>query len=293
VCEGVAVEMPPAWEMIFGVVAGEGRDWSGELADTSTTLRSDPSGRFCGLIGVRSAQPYRDEALAEGLSRAMNVCRMFTAAQGAVYAVEPEPIASEELAGAKGRSHEPAGGRRVASGSMQLTHSLPLQPWWLKGADALAADPELRSAIDTYTVALGQRDPASRLISLYRVFDLFATRALNDEPLLLSQDDTNLAVSAARAALDGLVDPAALDRIEWATRNALSKVRLRSRKAVVAEALSRQGVHATDHDIDAVTTLRAKIGHRPTPAELVIHEEALGRLTGIVRGLIQAQTSGP
>src|SRR3954454_7284489 len=147
------MEMPEAWKVTFRVDA-PGRSFEGEISDETTTVRSDPQHRSCGFIDVVSAQPYEDDAVAEARVRARHICRRFTAVQGVQYV--PTLDSTSPLRGSKRDSHSQTGLRVSDFATAHLSHNLAVQDFWLSAADALAEDPELVSAIDTYTIALGQ-----------------------------------------------------------------------------------------------------------------------------------------
>ncbi len=132
--------------------------------DDTTCIREDPAGRACGYVDVTSAQPYRDDAEAEARLRVRDICRLFTAVQGVAYA--PTLVEAHALAGAKGESHKQSGLSVSDFATAHLTHNLASQPFWLSAANAVAHDTELASALDTYIVALGQADAATKFISL-------------------------------------------------------------------------------------------------------------------------------
>jgi hypothetical protein len=176
-----------------------------------------------------------------------------------------------------------------------LTHKLASQPFWLTAADAVAHDPELASALDTYIVALGQADAATKFISLYRVFDLFATRAVNAEPELLSAEQARQVAEEAVRALGDEFDGSAQGRVLSTITSAVARVRRRSRNEIVMDALQRAGVpekleqaglRLGPGDIGEWTSLRAKVGHRPTDVDHAMDLEVLRQLTLVVRTLV-------
>jgi hypothetical protein len=151
-------------------------------------------------------------------------------------------------------------------------------------------------------VALGQPDAATKFISLYRVFDLFATRAVSAEPELLSAEQARQVAEEAVRALGDELDGSARERLLSTITSAVARVRRRTRDEILMDALQRAGVpekleqagmRLGPGDVGEWTSLRAKVAHRPTDADHAMDLEALRQLTLVVRTLVVGETLLP
>ncbi len=134
------------------------------------------------------------------------------------------------------------------------------------------------------------------------MFDLYATRAVNAEPELLSAEQARQVAEEAVRALGDELDGSARERLLSTITNAVARVRSRSRNEILMDALQRAGVSQKleqagmrlgPGDIAEWTSLRAKVGHRPTDADHAMDVEALRQLTLVVRTLVVGETPLP
>lgn len=284
------VDMPAAWRVTYGIrLVGVEEDvltkvkWRGEMSNDRFQLRESEDETTVGELTVVSSQPYRDDAFVECGRFAQDFCSMFAVDRHRPFSADDPPLRVEQLDGAKSDSH--GGGTRITvSGSASLEMRLGAGKDLPALASAVGRSAELRADCDTFALAVGEADEPTRLVTLFRLYDSLAARAMEQEPRLLSDDEIATMTEAALGSIDlpNMEDAATADRILNAIRNALARLRSSSRPELLRKHLQERG-----HDVDIaalrqIDKERGKHAHTAAVAETKVDPEVLSVVLQVV-----------
>ncbi len=294
------MKMPPAWKVTFDLQArtaagiNQHQGLSGEARSDHLVLvgLTTPGGGVTvedGVIGrltTTSYQPYQADAVPDALRTARDACNVLSIAFGQVTVLEPveTPTTVERLGGAK---DVPPGLRASLrmSGTLSIATGADYFVRDLAAAERVDEEPALRADLDTWRLAMLESDEPTRVIHFFRIYEREAQAIIDEEPQLLQAAELSECVRALSAILPSHLEKDERERVESTIRNALQRVRKRSRPAVLAEELTeRLGRPVTTAQVSALDKARGRYAHRST--ELGTDAEGADLLRDLARALL-------
>jgi hypothetical protein len=276
---------------LSGTVSGDGYELVGVDREESLEVFA--------RLSVTSWQPYEDDALRDALRHARDLCNVLSVAFGNQLAFEPlVPPAVDALEGAKGRLPR-AGGPTISVESFGI-HMAGADRFPLDAAADIHGDPAIRADLDTWRLAMLESDGPTRLLHYFRIYEREARALMESEPMLLGQDEiASCAVAVVGDLPEGLSDTQR-QRVEQSIKNALNRVRTRSRGEVLAEALSQAlGREVTADEVGRIDQTRGRYAHegvemdtQPSPQdEQLLHDVARTLLRRAIDAHLPGQQS--
>jgi hypothetical protein len=238
-------------------------------------------------LDVTSWQPYEDDALPDALRTARDLCNVLSVAYGNQLAFEPvRPPEVKALEGAKGRL--PRGGGATIHLEAHGIHIASAERYPLDAAGKIHADPTLRADLDTWRLAMLESDGPTRLLHYFRIYEREARALMESEPAVMGSEEIALCAAAVVKGLPERLSDTQCQRAEQAIKNALNRVRTRSRSEILAEALSRAlGHEVTADDVGRIDRARGRYAHEGVEMGTQPSEQDEQLLHDVARALLR------